>query len=730
MKQDVTVELFYSDAWHDHTDNVLTRDEIQITRGRADEFSQPGPATATLTFNSWDFNPRNPSSPLHGLIGRNTPLRVLVGASTRFMGEVASWTPRQSLGGPNQTPDRWVLVQAAGITRRLGQGADPLEDSLTRWIPTSDNDSGTVGPTAWWPLDDPPGSRTARSNVPGVAALRPSGQSRYQQPGTGIPTPAAGAPDFGVGDMGPLFSRPFVSLRAGGELAGEVRDLQSNGWIIEMTIQFPLTPRADLPNVSRDILRIILGDDDGGGTSIGTLDLNFTVPADTDFDPQVRLFPGIGPSFATASWFAWDGLPHRYRIFLFRSFAGTENLDVELSIDGVPVASSTQLDVQRGPLRGVLLNRLDHAGPEMPTVGHLAIWQQVPSSIPPSLDSRDPARGYVGEPAGRRIERLCGEEGVPFAGFDLDDTQPMGPQYPGKLLDILREAAVLDGGILADAGTGVPVVSYLNGRRLYNQAAALELDYDAAEVASPLDPVLDDQATRNDITVSRRNGGDQRAVDKDGPLGVDTAGRYKTSIELNAMSDGHDLESQAGWRLHLGTTDQIRFPQVTVDLVATPVASLSAAGSVDIGDRITIDNLPPGLTPDLANLLVQGWTETIGSHRRRITFNCVPEEPHHIAEVAHPDYGIIGGEGFVTDGEFVAGTDTTLSVQSNLAGAWVHEEDFDILVVGVRLRVTAVGSQVLGVQDFTVEQAPINGVVKTIPAGTPVELFHQSYIGL
>jgi hypothetical protein len=83
MKTPVAVEIYYSGAWHDitATDDVYTRDPITISpRGRPDEVQRIPPTRLAATINNRDgtYSPRNPMSPLYGLIGRNTPARVTV----------------------------------------------------------------------------------------------------------------------------------------------------------------------------------------------------------------------------------------------------------------------------------------------------------------------------------------------------------------------------------------------------------------------------------------------------------------------------------------------------------------------------------------------------------------------------------------------------------------------------------------------------------------------------
>lgn len=70
-----------STDWANITDDVMGRNPIQITRGRADETGATAPGKCNLTLNNrlGRYSPRNPLSPLYGLIGRGTPLRVSLG---------------------------------------------------------------------------------------------------------------------------------------------------------------------------------------------------------------------------------------------------------------------------------------------------------------------------------------------------------------------------------------------------------------------------------------------------------------------------------------------------------------------------------------------------------------------------------------------------------------------------------------------------------------------------
>lgn len=81
---DLAFDLKIGGTWTDITDDVRTSEDISITRGRSAEGSRTDPAACTLTLDNRTgrYSPRHPESPLYGLIGRNTPIRVSVRDAT------------------------------------------------------------------------------------------------------------------------------------------------------------------------------------------------------------------------------------------------------------------------------------------------------------------------------------------------------------------------------------------------------------------------------------------------------------------------------------------------------------------------------------------------------------------------------------------------------------------------------------------------------------------------
>lgn len=111
-----TVELFYSGVWNDHTSDVRAANRVQIRRKR--------PAELRLAFNNHDskYSPRNPESPLYGLIARNTPIRVSVLMPALVL-------PGTS-GNYASTPDNAALDITGDLDIRIGV-------TLTDWTPAA-----------------------------------------------------------------------------------------------------------------------------------------------------------------------------------------------------------------------------------------------------------------------------------------------------------------------------------------------------------------------------------------------------------------------------------------------------------------------------------------------------------------------------------------------------------------------------------------------------------------
>jgi hypothetical protein len=275
----------------------------------------------------------------------------------------------------------------------------------------------------------------------------------------------------------------------------------------------------------------------------------------------------------------------------------------------------------------------------------------------------------------------------------------MGPQRSGKLLDLLSEITESDLGFLTEQ-RGARALTYRQHSTLYNQTPALELDYSQGLISPPFTPEDDDKLSENDVTAKRRGGASSRAVLETGALSTldppDGIGLYDVEHTLSLHTDEQTTD-MAGWLLHLGTFDGMRYTSLALDLANPRVyAMVDDILQVDIGDTIRLTHLPDDLPPGDVDLIVQGYTEHIGEDAWRITFACVPGEPWSVAVVDDAVLGRVDTDGSVL--AVAAGsTDAVLQVEVTAGPLWTTEPieaPLDIRVGGEVMTVTAITGDV------------------------------------
>lgn len=240
--------------------------------------------------------------------------------------------------------------------------------------------------------------------------------------------------------------------------------------------------------------------------------------------------------------------------------------------------------------------------------------------------------GFNGELAAVRFERLCSEEGFTsvLSGTTVDTPQ-MGPQTDQKFTDVLQEIEDADQGQIFELTTGLGL-GYRTRVDMQNQAAVITLDYSLSHLSESPVPTYDDQLTRNDVTVSRVNGGSTSNQLTTGSLSILTppngVGDYSYSLNANLNADTQ-LVNIAQWILDKGTVDEYRYPQITVDMSRSEVTSLfNDVPSLNIGDFLEIVNPPSWLPAGPIKQLQWGRSETLNAFRWVFVYNCVPESPY------------------------------------------------------------------------------------------------------
>lgn len=753
----LTVEIFINSAWTDISSYVYYRDRIKITRGKADETSQVQPQTASLTINNRDgrFSPRNPLSPYYGQIGRNTPIRIWRlnnGVRRyRFYGEVPTWPVTWDISGT----DVYVRIQAAGPLRRVSQGSQPLGSAMYRALGLGLGLGLQVRPDAYWPCEDGEHSTQIASGLVGGSPMTLSGQA--------LPTFASNSV-FPCSAALPLLSGSIWK----GEIPASAANV-SNG--IGFLMSIPETGAYDGGVLVRlyttgTIARLdwIYGAVYGGSADLRGYDAAGN-----------QLFSNGYQSPAFINGFTgFNGLPVLIDMTILVG-GGAGNIDARAEftalmpktalndtntlwggiIAGV-IGKATRVVVNPdGHFNDTAIGHIVYSGTTNFYSGYttfaaqlggpLNAWSTEPPTSP--LISPDIYGQQVIIPGGvisqGRFLRLCTEQNVQGAvafatGVNAGDPATMGYQTSDTFPNLIQEPATANIGLLYEARDQNSLTLRERGT-LYNQPARLILDYGLHQLSAPLNPIDDDALTRNDVTVSRVGGSSNRQTLTTGALSIQAppngVGNYATSYNVSLSSDSL-LADQAGWRLHLGTVDEPRYPQINLNLrhptFTSSIDMMNAALVLDIGDRVAINNPPPWMPPDAISQILQGYSETLGIFEHDMILNCSPESPYRVGILDDAVLGHADTDGSTLAGDYPLGTETTLLVSTTGAATgsplWTTSAGdfpFDIAVGGERMTVTNI-TGASSPQTFTVTRS-VNTVVKGQTSGTDVRLWQPMY---
>lgn len=611
----LTVEIYLGDrGWENISAYCYYRDRVKISRGKPNETSTAQPQTCTLTLNNRDgrFSPKNALGPYFGLIGRNTPLRVSRYQNGikryRFHGEVTAWPTTWDISGS----DVYAPITAAGMLRRIAQGTTPLGSPMFRAYAL--HTSPTLNPVAYWPCED---GSSAVSFAPGMS---------------GVPAMVfTGSPQLSS-NSGFVCSQPIPVVN-NSVWAGAVP--VSTGWT---------------DNVTRFLMQVPSSGDTDGAIIATMLTTGTVRRADLIYHAggslQLKALDATGATLADTGnvTFAVNG--ELLRVSMGLRAVGA-NISVEIGtltvggsaalVSGVTLNSATV-----GAVTEVLIGYNGNLAST--AIGHISV-QNLSDSL---FDLASPLNAWNGENPSVRLLRVCGEQGIPASIAVVPNqmggnTVTMGQQGDDTLPTVMQQITDTDLGPLYEARDRLSLM-YRSRLSLYNQGTqynnsrpALVLDAAQNQLSAALNPVDDDAFTRNDITVQRTGGSSAAAVQSSGTLSTQSppagVGDYPYTYSLSLGDDGQ-LADQAGWRLHTGTVDEPRYPQISVNLrhptFTGNLDRLNAALSLDIGDRVAIDNPPPWLPADQISQILLGYSETLGIFEHDMILNCAPESPWRV----------------------------------------------------------------------------------------------------
>lgn len=602
--------------------------------------------------------------------------------SSRFTGEVNAWPARW---GQPDGADAHVPVTAYSIRKRLGRTVEPLKSSFRRMSLNAGPASRTL---AYWPLEDGEGSLHFASEVgdyPMVFGNIPGYHVRDID--------LAANNDFVASDALPEFHITAATGRvAKSEPTGEYRLLA----LVKLPDEG--VPRIDETTPAEvDLLTLHM---------TGTIS-EWTIQVSSD---GTLRFKRVRASDGAIGYTDWGTVPtgwgsERYTVYNGRNLVlgmwlrqNGSDVDYQWTAwwgesDAIAAPDYNRSGTDLGYPTDVTVGTEGDLGGTV--VGHVTLWNQdtndgeiLFNSIPHAL------RGNSPETATERVTRILQEENLPvYLESSPVESEPVGVQQTGSPFDILEEAAAADMSIFADRRESRSLYYRPRGG-LYNQDPVI-LDYEQGHVIAPFDPTDDDSYISNDVTVKREGGSSFRAVETTGPLSVNDSpegiGRYDESVTLNLAYDTQ-LHHQAGWRLHMGTVDEVYYPTLTVSLHDSPELAERLL-PVDVGDRIQVHNLPKWVPPNMADLIVQGYTENSDGINWTITFNCTPASIWSVGVADDAVYGradTAGSEVLYAVDE----TAQTLPVLTTVGPRWIEEDEgsfpFDVSLGGETVTVNRI----------------------------------------
>jgi hypothetical protein len=683
----VLVELFIDGVWVDITSYVMVRDDsgrITITRGIRDEGNQTEQANGQMPLKNQDgrFSRRNPTGPYYRLIGRNQPIRVSVpdgmgGKSYRLPGEVPDWPKSWDPTGT----DVWVDITASGILRRLAQGPAPERSVIYNAV----TDPVSPSLVAYWSCEDASDATTIASALVNGSPMTFNGSPAL-----------ASYTGFGASDPLPDLSAGYLAggvVRYTDPAAHQTRFLAfipqaglSDGKVLCAIDQLDYSagsPQFWELYYSAASHSLTLRTCASDGTNLGA-DLVHTV------DVRNRLM-----YVSVEQQENGTGVDRALRVM------DITNAQVYSVTDSATLTQLTRVTrVQFGPASR---SAVGPAGTQyLPgvAVGHCTVETAITAMT--ALGVR---LNPLGEMAGRRIQRLCGEEGIPFQWIgDLDDTTEMGQQGKQNPLSLMQEAAAADGGMLYET-PDILGLGYRTRASLYNQDPALTLDYAGFNLSEVPTPTDDDRYLQNKVTVTV-NGVSQTYEETEGalstappPAGVGVYGP-SGDVPLNLADALPDtLRDQAAWRVHLGTVDEDRFPSISVNLAHATFANNPALKRAVLalrqGDRILIQNPPLWLGADTIDQLILGFEESITRFEHRLTFACAPASPYTVGVLDDPDARLDTDGSSLLDAIGTGDMNITVATEAGYA-VWIdsatYPEDFpfDVRAGGEVWTVTAI----------------------------------------
>lgn len=652
-------------SWTDISDYVRTADGARVTinRGRRNDSGSTTPATATLELDNTGgrFCTQYPLAAYYPLLQINTPIRISASTDSG-----ATWSVRYS-GYLSRLPsswrgpagsDSWVSVTADSVLRRAG---DEPSRSPLRWTAPNLQD----GCIEYWPMEDGTSAVEAASYFPDGVPMTAGGSLEFGA--SSPPSGSAATPqsDYEFMSANPPsltgLVRPYVNTGAWSVLGIFKTDQESavNQVLLDCNVHHD-----DSTTMILVQLRLVLQNDrltveayDGGDTlinSVTTGALTASKPGDGEW--HAFGISALDTGLTTTITLRYEGAS--YSFAMLDTFAAIQKVSFP----------STAITTEANLL----------------AVGHLAVYSDDlgPTMVDTYAAAMDSHLTAAGERADLRMSRLIGETDlIHSVGTIIGETdmiERLGPQADANALASIEDAAETDGGIVYEPRDfDDDTLTYLTRSAInLNAISAPAMTLDQGDF-SVLDQDDDDYLLTTSVTVT--SGGSSATA-------VEEPVQNETSISRNVRFPDR-LPDHAGSELYRGTRRDYRYPRIRVNLHAA-TGQIAAWKNTEIGDRVLIDDPPPGVVNDI-DLILEGYQETFRQFEWSVEMYCSPASRYRIARLDHTTYGRMDTSASRLVNA-VTSSATSLDVETTDGPEWSTTAGFDVGAGGERMTASAI----------------------------------------
>lgn len=587
-----------------HTGPVVT--SFETARGRSYERDQPqaGSLSVTLDNSSGDFTPDRTSGRYYPNVETDKAIRISATPPAPYdtttyrlhQGDITDWLPDLATAG----------FDDAQTTVKALDGLDAL--GVTTLLSAYDHEQLRSSPVAYYPLSDMEGSTVAGDltgqNAGAVLTYRGKvgGNSTFggaalltADPGTSLELSPENEPYLGgIATYGghELFLPATTFLQVTGGFTVEV-EAAANAALLP-TGPF-LFDQWSVDGKSQVFLSV-------SGTSVLA---------------QALYADGTSATFAQYTTTAvTDGQPHHYGVKL-----GTDKRTVTLYFDGLPVATGTaSSDLNWTATQGFIVGGNDHSnGGGFSTffggrLGKFAVYN-TPLSDATIATHYAAGSGFTGEKAGARIGRILDYAGWPASRRALDaGLSVTGPlmSTSSDALSLIQAIAATEQGVVFVAGNGN--LTFFDRSRTLNTVSRVTLGTADLPVEDDLRFQKDNRRVKNVIVATRPNGPTIRLTDE----ASRAKHRDRVYTVTYEVSSDYDLRTATQWDLLLYSQPRMRSEIVSLDPLTAPALWPWALG-LEIGDRITISNLPAYAPASSIDYIVQAISHRVSANPTRWT---------------------------------------------------------------------------------------------------------------